>query len=238
MFGGKKYRLIYILLLLCCAAACSGCAGSDYEDEDVTSMSAGYHHEVPVVEADSVSVSEEEELKIKDLKRAVYRKLIVFSDQKVIKAMRYKARALMKRAELLDRKGWKWYLSCVPVISWDCEKNKMDLTSLALVMFDKSKKNAYLMYLKEDEIAFSGFETFDWDFMQKHPKRKYVRVRADMITVSFVAEDNVAYWAGGVDQDIKIEGDVFSKLEKKGLAFSMEDITRPSNGIKISLRRD
>lgn len=234
----KIYRVLQIIALACFVIiVCSGCAGAAYEDEDVTSMSAAYHHEVPVVEADSVSVPEEEEQKIQRLKRELYNKLVLFSDQKLINTLRQQAREKLG-TEWLDRKGWDYYLSCVPVISWNCEKNKMDLTSLALVMFDQSKKNVYLMYLKEDEIAFSGFETFDWDFMQKHPKRKYVRVRADMITVSFVAEDNIAYWAGGIDQDIKISGDVFSKLEKKGLAFSMEDITRASNCIKISLLKD
>ncbi len=234
----RKYGLLQTIVLICCVIiACSGCAGSDYEDEDVTSMSAGYHHEAPVVEADSVSVPAKAVKEIQKLQRELYNKLIVFSDQKLINALRHQAREIIG-TEWLDRKGWDYYLSCVPIVGWDCENNKMEVMSPILLMFDESKKNANLMYLKEDEIAFSGFETFDWDFMEKHPKRKYVRVRADFVTVSFVAEDNVAYWAGGVDQDIKIEGDVFSKLEKKGLVFSMEDITRPSNCIKISLLKD
>ena len=232
----RKYGLLQTIVLVCCVIiVCSGCAGSDYED--VTSMSVGYQLEVPVVEADSVSVPAKAVKEIQKLQRELYNKLIVFSDQKLINALRHQAREIIG-TEWLDRKGWDYYLSCVPIVGWDCENNKMEVMSPILLMFDESKKNANLMYLKEDEIAFSGFETFDWDFMEKHPKRKYVRVRADFVTVSFVAEDNVAYWAGGVDQDIKIEGDVFSKLEKKGLAFSMEDITRPSNCIKISLLKD
>ena len=59
-------------------------------------------------------------------------------------------------------------------------------------------------------------------------------LRADMYIVSFVGKENIPYGmsTGMKTTDMKIKGDVFSKLEKKGLAFSMEDITRPSNCIK------
>ena len=90
----RKYGLLQTIVLVCCVIiVCSGCAGSDYED--VTSMSAGYQLEVPVVEADSVSVPAKAVKEIQKLQRELYNKLIVFSDQKLINALRHQAREII-----------------------------------------------------------------------------------------------------------------------------------------------
>lgn len=240
----RAFIFISALFVCCLFSGCGGAyTGSGLSEE---STSPGLGEEKIILSADSVSISEENYEKIKALKAFLRDALIDNPDTDEIEKLRKEARECIGD-EWLARKGWEYYLSCVPIILWNYEKNRVEYPEFLLYMFD-DRKNGYFIYLSGDtlewnkleleQLEFHGYMSTNLEWMKTDSGKKYIWTKADYFTNCFIGEDNIAYGDEGEEEPgdlIEIEGDYYGKFDGNQIGFSIEELTNPANCIKLTL---
>lgn len=238
----KKIFLFVSVILVCCFF--SGCGDSDKKSissEKNNSLeketSAELWEEKTVISADNVSVTKDDYKEMKRLKAFLRNALIDNPDADKIENLKRKTRELLGDDWLAD-KGWKYYLSCVPIISWSYENNQIYDIETGLYMFDKKKKNGYLMQLAEDDLDFDGFVMMNLEWMGDNPKEKYIWTKADFIKSCFIDKDNIAYESIGAvysDNLLEVTGDYYGRFHVEQIGVSLDELTNLSDCIAWDL---
>ena len=231
----RKIFMYITLLFICCLFA--GCSDThDIQEEDVSS---GWKEQKIFLSAEHVAISEEDYKKIDKLKTLLRNVLIDHPDTEVIEALGKDARNKIGDV-WLAKKGWEYNLSCVPLVAWNYEKNQIDSIITGLILFDDTRENANLMQLgwEGDKLRFDGFETIGLNLLSDNPQKKYLWTKADYYTGCFIGPDNNAYYDSGrkyPSEEIEVQGDYYGKFDCNQIGISIDELTAPSNCIRMVL---
>lgn len=225
-------------MLICCLLL--GCGdvhkNSDSSEEDTM---VGWMEEKITLSADSVSISEDDYAEIKGIQKFIRDTLIDNTDTNLLDRLQQDVRELIGE-EHLNRDGRVYYLSCVPIISWNYEQNTIDCMETGLYIFNEN--NAYILYIDKEsldkgELSISGLYSMNLTWM-KSGNGKYIWTKADYYTSCFVGADNVGRYEFGEKYPadlMEIIGDYYGKFDDEKIGVSFENLTNLSNCIKVVL---
>ncbi len=233
-FMRKSYRI-----LLICSLLLTGCAASDqseviYNDEDASS-DAEFGEEKVDLSTANVQVTEDDYQQIQEIREELKNVILYKKDSK--KLSQLIDLTVTEDDNLKESDLWSdgsLYLSSIPLIEWDCQKNCINEIKLPLFSKDMSK----FVFLGTDyadgkiNYEYGGFESVDVDTWQEHPNRKYALLKAGRFTSCMIDQNNRIYLA---EDHVTVPEHFCDRFDFDLMGASFNQMTASDACVKVDL---
>ncbi len=186
-----------------------------------------------VLSADSINLTEQDYAEMEQIRVDIRERLIDHPDPELYSEIE-------GRLNLVGSPD-KYYVSCVPFLSWSYEKGTLAYDgNLGIWAFtDKERAgdftgfDVFLLVLGRDEqgkLHVTGSYTQTLDSMEKNPSARYILMRSEVEYDSiFLREDGKVYLNDYESERMQLQGDLCKRFDWDRMAVRYEEIVNPDN---------
>ena len=221
------------------------CIGLLIIASDFAQKSEGSGEPVPteepiVLSAASVNLTEQDYAEMEQVKVDIRERLIEHPDPELYSEIEGRLH-LHRDPEMPSMCPDKFYVSCIPFLSWSYEKGTLSYgDTLGIWAFDDKKReslesnNVVLLTLNRDEkgkLHVEGSYTQCLDSMQKNPDIGYILIRIEKTYGHcFLREDGKVYdqTCSGPEY-VQVQGELCKRFDWDRMSVCYEEIVKPEN---------
>jgi len=205
-----------------------------YTDEDVSSGTDIGEEKVDLSTV-NVQVTEEDYQQMKEIREELKNVILNKADsQKLSQLIEQIPTETNNPKESDPWPNGSCYLSSIPLIEWDCQKNNIYDIKLPVFSKDMSEFNFLIVNFSDGKINYEsgGYESIDLEIWQKDPDKKYVLLKADFYKSCMIDQNNRIYLEENL---VTIPEHFCDRFDFDQVGVSLNEATASDACIKVDL---